>query len=266
MPAWLRELAGNLQELAIDGRTGELPSWLCELQELTYLNLLRNDFTPGPLPECFGSFPELRLLLLTGARRTGNLPAALADLPQFQASVPGGPIGFQLELDQNAFEGPLPAGLAGLKGFVRLNGNKLQGRVPDEYAELSPNLFLSLAFNRLETANPDVKVLSPTTQTTPPRFGLEVTDATATSLTLRWRVVPYQGAGYYSIFMSTSPDGPYQLMDRVAPKSIETYTVDGLQPDTTYYFRMRSQTPPHAGNPNPLLSRAGPVFSGSTTP
>jgi hypothetical protein len=66
---------------------------------------------------------------------------------------------------------------------------------------------------------------------------------------LRWSAVTYiDDPGGYEIFYSTTSGGPYTLFETIADKSVETTTVPGLMPGTTYYFCLRTFTLSHRYN------------------
>ena len=81
------------------------------------------------------------------------------------------------------------------------------------------------------------------TQLVPPRR-LEAAVASSVSVVLTWPPIDYtQDGGYYEVEFATAADGPFQPDGQTRNKQSGGYTVHGLSPDTTYYFRLRTFTP-----------------------
>lgn len=59
--------------------TGPIPSGLCNLHSLQFLNLSYNEFT-GVLPENFGNLYQLRVCILSQTHLTGPLPNSISRL------------------------------------------------------------------------------------------------------------------------------------------------------------------------------------------
>jgi hypothetical protein len=60
--------------------------------------------------------------------------------------------------------------------------------------------------------------------------------------------------GYYEIEYATTPGGPYAVHGHTVDKLASSYTVDGLDHKTQYYFVVRSHTPAHDQQQNDLDS------------
>lgn len=102
------------------------------------------------------------------------------------------------------------------------------------------------------------------TQTVPPT-NLQVTSITAETVQLGWIPIRYTGdSGYYQISVATSPDGPYTIHGTTSNKSASTYLVNNLNPNTTYYFVVRSFTAAHDDQQNDLLSEPSVEISATT--
>ena len=75
------------------------------------------------------------------------------------------------------------------------------------------------------------------TQTIPPS-NLQVSDLNSNSIILTWSPIAYtQDGGYYEIYSSTNPDGPYIKHGETVSKTTSLYTATQLIPDTMYYFK-----------------------------
>jgi len=87
------------------------------------------------------------------------------------------------------------------------------------------------------------------TQTIPPG------NLQANGTTLTWTPILYTGdGGYYVISQATTPGGPYTVAGQTADKTVSSYTVAGLNYNTTYYLVVQSYTPAHGEQQNNLLS------------
>ena len=95
-------------------------------------------------------------------------------------------------------------------------------------------------------------------QTVPPPGGVQTASVTASytvagtqfdSVILSWSPILYTGdGGYYEVYYSTTSGGPYtQFGCQTMNKTISGCTVEGLVPETTYYFVIRTFTPSHNG-------------------
>jgi hypothetical protein len=68
---------------------------------------------------------------------------------------------------------------------------------------------------------------------------------------LSWTPILYQGdTGGYRVYYSTTSGGGYTLAGTTSNKSIDSLTVTGLEPETTYYFVVETFTNPHNYNWN----------------
>ena len=83
-------------------------------------------------------------------------------------------------------------------------------------------------------ASPYTETIEVTNLPVPPT-DFVITNVTATSFDLSWQPAPY--GNDYLIERATSPDGPYTYFDALY-FGYDSLSYSGLEPDTTYYFRM----------------------------
>nr|CAB3474616.1 unnamed protein product [Digitaria exilis] len=129
--------------------TGNIPSEIGNLSQLTFLALNSNKFTGG-IPPTLGLLSNLNWLDMSVNQLSGQIPVSpgLNQLVQAQ----------HLIFDNNNFTGPIPASLGQVKSLqiIRLDHNKFSGPVPDSIGNLSKLMELSLASNLLNGTLPDL--------------------------------------------------------------------------------------------------------------
>jgi hypothetical protein len=82
---------------------------------------------------------------------------------------------------------------------------------------------------------------------------------------LGWLLIDYTDhGGGYEVYSAAAPGGPFSYRGITSSKATGAYTVNGLQPATTYYFKIRAYTPPHDLQQNALYSDFTPVFAATT--
>jgi hypothetical protein len=260
-------------DLSYNHLSGAIPPELGQLSGLVNLYLNDNHLS-GPIPPELGELAALQGYALSSTRSSawsatlpaGWLPQRHAEpfgpdftprrgLPGRRAGVtaaapssvmrppPSPPCCGYLHLSSNLLSGAIPAELAQLTGLRSLDlaGNQLSGSIPAGVVGLG-DYWENLGHNRLDAvAYPGIA----STQTVPPT---DVQVASAwNSATLTWTPIAYTGdGGYYEISYSRWPEGPFQVHGRTADKTVASYTVTGLFPGRTYYFRVRTFTPAHA--------------------
>jgi hypothetical protein len=77
--------ANNLDSLTLHANEfiGSIPSWLCELVQLTILQLSYNQLN-GQIPDCKGSLSLMKIIELSYNDLTGELPIEICDLVKLQ--------------------------------------------------------------------------------------------------------------------------------------------------------------------------------------
>ncbi|MBW3670684.1 MAG: fibronectin type III domain-containing protein, partial [Acidobacteria bacterium] len=279
----------SLQSFAADNASleGGIPAELGGLTSLTFLSLIRNQLT-GAIPSELGNLLALEILQLQENLLTGEIPPQLGNLQNlrtlslFDNSLTG-PIPAELgnlasltalQIGDNQLSGPIPPELGSLASinFFNLRGNRLSGDIPPELSALNPgDNFSSLGYNALTASDPVARNWADledpdwaTTQTIAPD-GLQVSDATADTLSLTWTPIPFfYKAGGYEIFVADSAAGPYTLTATVLNKTSESATISGLSSGQTFFFKVRTYTEPHTYNQSRLESGFTPAITGAT--
>ena len=141
IPSALGDLS-NLTELYLTGNrlTGEIPPELGDLSNLTELNLAENQLT-GEIPSELGGLSNLTGLILNANQLTGEIPSELGGLSNLMGLI----------LNANQLTGEIPSELGGLSNLeqLQLEGNRLTGEIPSELGGLSNLLGLILNANQL---------------------------------------------------------------------------------------------------------------------
>jgi len=252
---------GNLNKLlalslANNQLAGSIPDQIGNLTLLQDLDLSRNQLT-GAIPAEIGNLNKLQYLWIDTNQLTGPIPAGFGNLTDLQ----------YLKLNENHLTGSIPAGFGNLTKlrYLALNSNNLTGSIPDNLKNLDQlePLFSDLRWNALYTDDEELRNLLnaaqsggdwESTQTVAPT-NITIGAKTDTSVELSWTAIPYTGdTGGYEVGYSTEPTGPYTVFETTADKTITSSTVTGLNPETTYYFRLRTVTTPNSNNQNTVYS------------
>lgn len=125
LPAGLKNLTALVHlDLATNDFEGTIPNEFFEMPELIHLFLSENEnLTPGPVPDALKDMTQLTEISFKNTARTGALPPLL----NFDAL-------FLLDLDNNDFEGTVPASYGQLSNlrYLLINRNpKLVGTIPE---------------------------------------------------------------------------------------------------------------------------------------
>ena len=288
IPSELANLT-NLQLLDLDVNqlTGTIPPQLGSLTQLQYLYLNSNQLT-GTIPPQLGSLTQLQTLYLNSNQLSGSIPFGLGNLTQLHnlalysnqlsGNIPpelGNLAQLQyLYLSSNQLSGNIPPELGNLTQlqYLELGSNQLSGSIPAELGNLTQLQYLNITYNMLSTTDPGVITFLSNhqpdwaaTQTIPPT-NVQLVNRTATSVNLTWTPIAYQtNGGGYEVSYATQPGGPYTVHGIPNNKWSNAYTVDGLRPGQTYYFAVRTYTPAHSLNTNPLYSAFGVEQSAALT-
>jgi len=125
LPDYIGENWQQLQSLKIVGGSneGRIPSSLCKLTQLYYLDLSSNQLT-GTIPACIFSLPNLINLDLAFNALSGPIPETIESMQNIEI----------LSLSSNFLNGTLPPGIGKLTNIVDLSvaNNLLIGEIPAE--------------------------------------------------------------------------------------------------------------------------------------
>jgi len=133
-------------DLRNSGLTGEIPSEIGNLTNLTYLNLRINQLT-GSIPPEIGNLTNLEKLSLDSNQVTGSIPSEIGNLTNLTYLI----------LRDNQLTGSIPpeiGNLTNLSGLI-LNDNQLTGSIPPEIGNLTNLNFLELNNNQLTGLIPE---------------------------------------------------------------------------------------------------------------
>jgi len=260
---------------------GSIPSWINNFLNLYYLELRDNQLT-GTIPD-ISSLSQLQVLDLGWNQLSGSIPGWLNSLTNLShvnlrnndltGNIPdlGSLSGLQyLYLDNNRLSGSIPSGIGNLTAlkYLYLHSNALTGSIPSSLSNLtnlysSVNLGLDISYNGLYTDDSSLRDflnskhvggLWENTQTVAPD-DLTTGTETETSIPISWTPIDYQGnSGGYRIYYSTTPGSDYILSGTTDDKTVDNFTVSGLEPGTTYYFVLKTVTDPHSSNQNTVVS------------
>jgi Leucine-rich repeat (LRR) protein len=235
--------------------SGGIPTGLGNLSNL-WLLILRSCGLSGPIPVQLGNLSQLQILELGGNELTGSLPGALGNLTNLES----------LSVWGNYLTGPLPPELGNLTNLISLDvsANAFSGEVPAnitnlvnlyDYLDLNPTWWhlTSFGYNMLTANDPATLAFliekdagDWPTQTVPPT-NLQVASAVG-AVELTWTPIEYTAdGGYYEVRYATDPPGPYQIHGYTSSKAANTYMANGLTSGITYYFKLSTYTPAHAG-------------------
>ena len=255
----------NLEELylACNALSGQIPPELGSPTNLQVLDLYANQLS-GEIPPELGSLTNLQVLYLSWNELSGQIPPELGSPTDLGA----------LYLSCNALSGEIPPELGSLTNLeeLYLSRNTLSGEIPPELGSLTNLRWLDLGYNMLCSTDPIVIAFLngkdrdwAETQTVPPS-DLVVVGATETSIELSWTLISYTSdGGYYEVGYASTPGGPYTAHGHTGDKTASGYTADGIPPDSTYYFVVRTYTPAHGYQRNELWSTHTEEISGTTS-
>jgi hypothetical protein len=257
----------NIERIWLQGNdlTGTIPAELGNLSNLRSLDLFENQLT-GNIPPELGNLSNLRSLTLHTNHLTGIIPTELGNLVNLE----------DLDLGRNQLTGNIPTETGNLSNLelLNLNGNALGGNIPTSLTNLTMlvPIYTNLGYNALFTDDDALQAFLANkdpdweeTQTIAPE-DVSATYLSDTSIQVSWTPIAYTPGGGYRVLYSMISGGPYTLFDTTASKSISQIDVTGLNPNTTYYFVIQTQSDPHADNDNTVYSQySQEVFATTST-
>ncbi|TVU41194.1 hypothetical protein EJB05_14693, partial [Eragrostis curvula] len=142
--------APNLQSIVLYSNyiTGKIPGSICELQQLTTLDL-SNNFLEGSFPQC-SQMPDMAFFLLSGETRFAGVLSVVMKQQELNygdriSEVAG------IDLSLNHLTGGIPDEITSLDGMVTLNlsWNQLSGKIPENIGAMKFLESLDLSRNNL---------------------------------------------------------------------------------------------------------------------
>ncbi|GAB2228017.1 hypothetical protein Droror1_Dr00009846, partial [Drosera rotundifolia] len=147
LPSSLANFSASLQFLGLHYNqiTGNLPSGLGNLANLSVLNLQYNNLT-GTLPSDVGRLSMLGVATFAMNRFSGTIPPSFGNLSRLN----------KLLLGDNRLQGAIPPSLASCKSLdlLDMNSNELTGTIPSQLFDLTLSFGLFLGGNRLQGGLP----------------------------------------------------------------------------------------------------------------
>ncbi len=238
--------------------TGSIPD-LSNLSDLLAVNLSDNKLS-GSIPNFSSSNSGLVFFEVEGNQLTGTIPN-LSNLTSLM----------KLKLNDNKLEGTIPSlsASSNLK-WLNLRNNQLTGTIPDlsslpliaGLTDLSYNAFtaeIGTSATNEQLTWKDTQNIAPVLSTT--------TVLSETSIQINWTPIAYtEDTGHYQVKYSTTSGGPYtNAVSKTTDKSIDNYTVTGLDLGTTYYFKVETFTANHGDQQSNLTSIESVEVSATTT-
>jgi len=256
-----------------------IPDWLSQCSRIEVLGLEGTNRS-GPIPPWLGTLSNIRMLFLASNKLTGEIPAEIGNLTPFSIYLDDnmltGPIPeelfigslYVLDISDNRLSGPIPVEIEQLGYMLTLSlaSNALSGPIPVEITHFCSEWELDLSFNALYASDPSVRnhldLRCPgwdLTQTVPPH-AVRISPSSDHSVAVTWQPILYSSSpGYYEIFFSERPDGPYSLAGTTDSKWNNSFAVDSLPAGAESYFRIRTVSLPQPFNQNELASDPGDV-------
>jgi len=107
--------------------TGNIPSWIAQLNRLQTLDLSNNNFD-GAIPDAIGDLSAIKYINLIENNLTESIPSSLGNLPSIEV----------LSLGKNQLKGELPSSIGNLRTLqlLDLGSNELTSVIPSSFAYL----------------------------------------------------------------------------------------------------------------------------------
>uniref|UniRef100_A0A0D9WMQ4 non-specific serine/threonine protein kinase n=1 Tax=Leersia perrieri TaxID=77586 RepID=A0A0D9WMQ4_9ORYZ len=121
--------------------SGEIPNSIGEMDHLGLVDLSGN-LLAGVIPDTFSNLTQLRRLMLHHNHFSGEIPASLGDCINMEI----------LDLSYNGLQGTIPprvAAMNGLKLYLNLSNNHLEGEIPLELSKMDMVIAIDVSGNAL---------------------------------------------------------------------------------------------------------------------
>jgi len=124
-------------DLSSTGLTGDIPSEIGDLTNLTYLNLYNNQLT-GEIPPEIGNLTNLHFLDLGYNELEGQIPEGISNLTNLET----------LHINWTHITGEIPNSIGNLTSIeiIHFNDNQLSGLIPDSICNLNLNFSIDSNF------------------------------------------------------------------------------------------------------------------------
>ncbi|KPA14027.1 protein containing DUF1566 [Candidatus Magnetomorum sp. HK-1] len=246
--------------------SGTLPEEIGNLTKLIELDLHGNTLT-GVLPNHIGDVNTLDIIDLSHNELSGALPSEWGNIQGL----------LHLKLNNNSLSGNIPSSIRNIQFLqaLMLESNHFSGNIPEEIQQLPfmlPNAS-DFRYNALYTDNEAVRNFVnniqkdgdwESTQTTAPEK-FDFTRIGAYAISLLWSLPQYTSDdGGYEIFYADQPNGLFRIVGPTLNKTKNSINITNLLPETTYYFKIRTNTAPHAQNSNTVYSDFSEITTAST--
>ncbi|MCM2314295.1 MAG: hypothetical protein NDJ92_03970 [Thermoanaerobaculia bacterium] len=245
---------------------GTIPPAFGSIATLEFFALQGNELT-GPIPSELAQASSLQYLFLSGNHLTGTIPPQLGILPNLRS----------LSIGQNLLSGSIPPQLGQLATLeeLQLDLNNLSGPVPPELLNLTALVDneSDFGYNALYTNDPTLLAFLDRKEGASFRETQTVTVTNAQiaavksdTVVLTWQPIAYfNDPGGYAISVSTTPGGAPVQVVTTPDKQLSSFAVDGLTPQTTYYFVVTSVSYPFYLQQNTVISEPTATLTATTT-
>ncbi|XP_022898702.1 probable LRR receptor-like serine/threonine-protein kinase RFK1 isoform X2 [Olea europaea var. sylvestris] len=118
----------NSISVLVNRLSGQIPTYLANMTNLTYMNLEANQFS-GAIPSELGRLINLKTLILSANQLTGNLPASFSRLTNL----------IDFRISYNNLSGPIPNLIQNWKQLTKLemHASGLEGPIPSQISLLT---------------------------------------------------------------------------------------------------------------------------------
>ncbi|KAK4754147.1 hypothetical protein SAY87_002251 [Trapa incisa] len=132
--------------MVADLLNGSIPPFLCNLTQLTRLELTQNPLQHASLPKDIGNLTKLETLWIANSNLAGEIPDSIGKLTSLRL----------LDLSGNALSGRIPDTIANMESLenIILFNNQLSGELPEGISKLGALLQMDVSQNALTGSLP----------------------------------------------------------------------------------------------------------------